>query len=55
MLQNDLEFNWENPSVEQIEAFEMLQTHLPNLTIFGIPIKGLPYMVFTKSSQYALG
>lgn len=55
MLRKYVEVGWDNPTVEKIEAFEMLKTHSPNAPILRLSKKRYFYTVEPDASQCALG
>ena len=55
MLSKDAEPDWDDPSPDQIEAFDTLKARLVAPPILGLPMKDRPFMIDTDASAYQLG
>jgi len=55
MLRKDADPDWDDPSPEQLEAFEALKGRLTSPPILGLPMKDRPFMIDTDASSYQLG
>jgi len=55
MLRKDAVLDWDNPTTEQLEAFETLKAKLTSPPVLALPKANRPIMIDTDASQYAVG
>ena len=55
MLREDAEPDWDSPTNDELEAFEILKHKPVAPPILGLPKANRPYMIYTDASAYQLG